>query len=244
MTVAARRMPAVRAGRTRARARRPRGRPRSTAPRRCRGSGRGRCPARASRRSGWSSRRRRRCRATATSRPGPPADGCRVPGGPPRGVHPDPVDAGQVERRRVTELDAGVGPEREVVRRDRCRDLVAVDGRTSRSSAAIAIASPPMPHPRSATDAARRRRSGRRAARRREPGRLLEPGLGEEHPAREVAELAPGLLPQLRLGQHRRDQRRGRVPRGAAGTTRDDLAAVGRRAGVRSSSAMPSGVSS
>ena len=75
--------------------------------------------------------------------------------------------------------------------------------------AAIAIASPPMPQPRSTT----RDRPGRSEAPGvqggdREPGGLFESGFGEEHPVGEGTELGRRLRTEPRLREHGGDEAR------------------------------------
>ena len=78
---------------------------------------------------------------------------------------------------------------------------------TSRSSAAMASASAPMPQPRSAMRVRPARLEPPGVQRGDlQPGRLLQPRLGEQHPVGERAELGRCPRPQLRLAEHRGDE--------------------------------------
>ncbi len=78
---------------------------------------------------------------------------------------------------------------------------------TSISSAAMASASAPMPQPRSATHCdARALEPPGVLGRNLKAGRLLEAGLGEQHPVGERTELGRGLRAQSGLAEHRGDE--------------------------------------
>ena len=116
----------------------------------------------------------------------------------------DTVEPVEVESGDVGVLHDGVRPEREVIRGDRRRYLIALDrghlqverregeGVPADSAAEVrdagesgGLESPRMEgcHP--------------------QPGRLFEAGFGEEHPLGERTELGHRLRPQFRLAQHR-----------------------------------------
>src|SRR5699024_4018072 len=93
--------------------------------------------------------------------PGPGAGG-----GPARRVHPDALGRAWVVVLDAAQLDLGTGEGTEVHDRDGHRHRVSVHGVHVEAEAGQAMASPPMPQPRSATEEmpARRKRWACRAA--------------------------------------------------------------------------------
>jgi hypothetical protein len=104
-------------------------------------------------------------------------------------------------------LDGGRGERGEVERGDRGRDLVGLHGRDLQLEGGEGerVAADAAAEVGDAVQA-RRPEPARVACRDRQPGCLLQPRLGEQHPGGELAELADRLLAQFRLGQDGGDQ--------------------------------------
>ncbi len=139
---------------------------------------------------------------------GPNAGRLAVSGRAPRGIEPHRIDARQIGLFGEPLVHGdGIAERGEVVRGDRGGHLVGVDRRDAdaESGESERVTADAAAEVGDRVDAGSPEAPGV-PCRDREPGRLLEPGAGEQHAVGEVAELRARLHAQARLADDRRDE--------------------------------------